>query len=120
MGGDGLINMASDFAMLGLSFQASIHVIVELMPVCMEVTRLDGELSEHNSAVSSVKRLTSGTREGRSFKKVRKGVDPVLTSVEHQTLQVRDRTRKEGHEQFDDGTTNMTTATAELDHVQER
>ena len=37
------------------------------MPVCMEVTRLDGELSEHNSAVSSAKRLASGTREGRSY-----------------------------------------------------
>ena len=45
-------------------------------------------------------------------------MDPVWTPVEHQTLQVKDRTRKQRHGQFDDGTTNMTTATAELYHVQ--
>ena len=40
--------------------------------------------------------------------------------MEHQTLQVKDRTRKQRHGQFDDGTTNMTTATAELYHVLEK
>ena len=59
--------MASVLARLGFSFQVSIHVTVALTPDCMEAVRLSAELSEHIRAVSSAKRLTFGTRAGKSL-----------------------------------------------------